>query len=101
MIIIKIAASAFSCAYSWVFDPSLVSHSISPKNLSDGEHEEQQQRPGQQHQQSGQPLDRVAHHQPESSDAGSANMLYAKFNKCEFWLTHVAFLGHVISARGV
>jgi hypothetical protein len=24
--------------------------------------------------------------------------LYAKFNKCEFWLTEVAFLGHVISA---
>jgi hypothetical protein len=30
-----------------------------------------------------------------------ANQLYAKFNKCEFWLTKVAFLGHVISARGV
>jgi hypothetical protein len=42
----KIAAYAFPRAYSWVFDPSLVSHSISPKNLSDGEHEEQQQRPG-------------------------------------------------------
>jgi hypothetical protein len=54
MIIIKLAASAFSCAHSWVFDPSLVSHSISPKNLSDGEHEEQQQRLGQQPQQSGQ-----------------------------------------------
>jgi hypothetical protein len=39
MIIIIIATSAFSCAYSWVFDPSLVSHSISPKSLSDGEHE--------------------------------------------------------------
>jgi hypothetical protein len=24
-----------------------------------------------------------------------ANKLYAKFNKCEFWLMHVAFLGHV------
>jgi hypothetical protein len=24
--------------------------------------------------------------------------LYAKFSKCEFWLTKVAFLGHVISA---
>jgi hypothetical protein len=36
MIIIKLAASAFSCAYTWVFYPSLVSHSISPKNLSDG-----------------------------------------------------------------
>ena len=27
--------------------------------------------------------------------------LYAKFSKCEFWLDHVAFLGHVISARGI
>jgi hypothetical protein len=54
MIIIKLAASAFSCAYTWVFDPSLVSHSISPKNLSDGEHEEQQQLSGQQPQQLGQ-----------------------------------------------
>jgi hypothetical protein len=27
--------------------------------------------------------------------------LYAKFKKCEFWLTQVAFLGHVISAGGV
>jgi hypothetical protein len=30
-----------------------------------------------------------------------ANQLYAKFSKCEFWLTQVAFLGHVTSARGV
>jgi hypothetical protein len=30
-----------------------------------------------------------------------SNKLYAKFNKCEFWLTKVAFLGHVISAGGV
>jgi hypothetical protein len=30
-----------------------------------------------------------------------AHQLYAKFSKCEFWLTEVAFLGHVISARGV
>jgi hypothetical protein len=27
--------------------------------------------------------------------------LYAKFSKYEFWLTKVAFLGHVISAGGV
>jgi hypothetical protein len=27
--------------------------------------------------------------------------LYAKFRKCEFWLTEVAFLGHVISTEGV
>jgi hypothetical protein len=30
-----------------------------------------------------------------------SNQLYAKFSKCEFWLTEVTFLGHVISARGV
>jgi hypothetical protein len=27
--------------------------------------------------------------------------LYAKFSKCEFWLTQVAFLGHVMSTGGV
>ena len=27
--------------------------------------------------------------------------LYAKFTKCEFWLDHMAFLGHVISKDGV
>jgi hypothetical protein len=30
-----------------------------------------------------------------------SNQLYAKFSKCEFWLMQVAFLSHVISARGV
>jgi ribonuclease HI len=30
-----------------------------------------------------------------------SNQLYEKFSKCEFWLTEVAFLGHVISAGGV
>ena len=30
-----------------------------------------------------------------------AEQLYAKFNKCEFWLSQVGFLGHVISAEGV
>ena len=29
------------------------------------------------------------------------HQLYAKFNKCEFWLTEVKFLGHVMSASGV
>ncbi|KAI3758665.1 hypothetical protein L6452_06236 [Arctium lappa] len=27
--------------------------------------------------------------------------LYAKFSKCEFWLELVAFLGHVVSAKGI
>jgi hypothetical protein len=30
-----------------------------------------------------------------------ANQLYAKFSKCEFRLSEVAFLGHVISIGGV
>jgi hypothetical protein len=30
-----------------------------------------------------------------------SNKLYAKFSKCEFWLTKVAFLRHVISVGGV
>jgi hypothetical protein len=30
-----------------------------------------------------------------------SNQLYTKFSKCEFWLTEVTFLGHVISAGGV
>ena len=29
------------------------------------------------------------------------HQLYAKFSKCEFWLTTVRFLGHVVSASGV
>ena len=29
------------------------------------------------------------------------HQLYAKFNKCEFWLTDVKFLGHMVSASGV
>jgi len=27
--------------------------------------------------------------------------LYAKFNKCEFWLWKVPFLGHVLSENGI
>jgi hypothetical protein len=27
--------------------------------------------------------------------------LYAKFSKCEFWLSEVAFLGHVVSKEGI
>ena len=29
------------------------------------------------------------------------HQLYAKFSKCEFWLTEVRFLGHVVSTPGV
>ena len=29
------------------------------------------------------------------------HQLYAKFSKCEFWLTEVGFLGHVVSASGI
>ena len=29
------------------------------------------------------------------------HQLYDKFNKCEFWLNEVRFLGHVVSASGV
>ena len=29
------------------------------------------------------------------------HQLYANFSKCEFWLTEVKFLGHVVSASGV
>ena len=27
--------------------------------------------------------------------------LYAKFSKCEFWLTSVTVLGHVVSKEGI
>ena len=29
------------------------------------------------------------------------HQLYAKFSKCEFWLTEVRFLGHVVSTSGL
>ena len=29
------------------------------------------------------------------------HLLYAKFSKCEFWLTQVRFLGHVVSASSL
>ena len=29
------------------------------------------------------------------------HQLYAKFSKCEFWLTEVKFLGYIVSASGV
>ena len=27
--------------------------------------------------------------------------LYTKFNKCNFWLTQIGFLGHVVSGDGI
>jgi hypothetical protein len=29
------------------------------------------------------------------------HQLYAKFSKCEFWVSEVPFLGHVISSKGI
>jgi hypothetical protein len=29
------------------------------------------------------------------------HQLYVKFSKCEFWLTQVQFLGHVVSSEGI
>ena len=29
------------------------------------------------------------------------HQLYAKFSKCEFWLSEVHFLGHVVSVEGI
>jgi hypothetical protein len=29
------------------------------------------------------------------------HQLYAKFNRCEFWIKEVPFLGHVISPEGI
>jgi hypothetical protein len=29
------------------------------------------------------------------------HQLYAKYNKCEFWLGEVSFLGHMISLEGI
>ncbi|KAM2055431.1 hypothetical protein ACFX1T_004829 [Malus domestica] len=29
------------------------------------------------------------------------DQLYAKFSKCQFWLTQVGFLGHIVSAEGI
>jgi hypothetical protein len=29
------------------------------------------------------------------------HQLYTKFSKCEFWISEVSFLGHVISSEGI
>nr|CAH66095.1 OSIGBa0114I04.2 [Oryza sativa] len=40
-------------------------------------------------------------HLPLALEKLREHQLYAKFSKCEFWLSEVKFLGHVISAGGV
>lgn len=29
------------------------------------------------------------------------NQLYAKYSKCDFWISFVSFLGHIVSKKGV
>ena len=41
------------------------------------------------------------HHLTVALEILRENQLFAKFSKCEFWLDQVAFLGHVISGRGI
>ena len=41
------------------------------------------------------------HHLRTVLEKLAQHQLYAKFSKCEFWLQKVAFLGHVLSAKGV
>nr|GEY37946.1 hypothetical protein [Tanacetum cinerariifolium] len=38
---------------------------------------------------------------PRSSPWGALEELYAKFSKCNFWLSKVQFLGHVIHSEGI
>ncbi|GAB2284271.1 hypothetical protein Dimus_039656 [Dionaea muscipula] len=45
--------------------------------------------------------ERHMHHLRIALQTLREQQLYAKFNKCEFWLNSVAFLGHVISKDGV
>jgi len=41
------------------------------------------------------------HHLQTALDILRRNELYAKLSKCKFWLRKVAFLGHVVSIKGV
>ena len=41
------------------------------------------------------------HHLRTVLEKLAQHQLYAKFSKCEFWLQEVAFLGHVLLAKGV
>ncbi|GKF92244.1 putative reverse transcriptase domain-containing protein, partial [Tanacetum coccineum] len=38
---------------------------------------------------------------PAHSSTGTRSEPYAKFSKCEFWLSRVAFLGHIVSSEGI
>ena len=49
----------------------------------------------------GSPSTGAAHGRGSTLNVLRRNELYAKFSKCEFWLETVAFLGHVVSSKGV
>jgi hypothetical protein len=42
-----------------------------------------------------------AHHLQVIPQRLREHQLYAKFNKCAFWLKEVPFLGHIISVEGI
>jgi hypothetical protein len=42
-----------------------------------------------------------AYHLREVLETLRRNKLYAKLSKCELWLNEVAFLGHMISEKGI
>jgi len=46
-------------------------------------------------------LEEHVHHLWIALEVLRRNELYAKFSKCEFWLSKVAFLGHIVSNEGV
>ena len=47
--------------------------------------------------------DRESHdaHLQEVLETLRKEKLYAKLSKCEFWLTEVSFLGHIVSKEGI
>jgi len=42
-----------------------------------------------------------AHHLWTAPELLKRNELYAKFSECEFWLSKLVFLGHVVSNKGL
>jgi len=46
-------------------------------------------------------LEDHTHHLRTALEVLRKNELYNKLSKCEFWLRKVAFLGHVVSNKGV